>query len=420
MHFRSLPLAARAYVLAVIGAGVALVVWSTRGPVDHPWLFVGLLLASVIVHTVKIKLTEAASTFSIGYAVSFAALLLLGLQGAIWIVMAGAYAQCTVHVKVRSPWYQIAFSVFVLALSMAAAAQVLERTGGNFLYGPADIVIPSIMASSLAYFLANSLLMATVIALTTARTPMQVWDHDFLWGAPNYFIGTLVATVAVQTIQTVTRFGATPASPRPPNTALIVLAALGFLTFRVYTVYVRQLNETMTDPLTRLPNRRSLAAHAASEIARAARAGQAFAVVMADVDRFKQINDSFGHQKGDELLGLIADGFRRNLRPYDFCARYAGDEFVVILPGCDAELAKARAEEIAGTIAASPLKLPDGETSPVSVSLGVAAFPADGKTYEDLLAVADARMYRRKAQEKKAREAAAAQPTMINDTSYSR
>jgi diguanylate cyclase (GGDEF)-like protein len=136
---------------------------------------------------------------------------------------------------------------------------------------------------------------------------------------------------------------------------------------------------------------------------------------MADVDRFKQINDTYGHQKGDELLGLIADGFRRNLRPYDFCARYAGDEFVVILPGCTAEQATERAEAIASTIAASPLTLANGDTSPVSVSLGVAAFPADGKTYEDLLAVADARMYRRKAQDKKAREPAAAP-----DTTYSR
>jgi diguanylate cyclase (GGDEF)-like protein len=408
MDFRSLPLAARGYVLAVILAGVALAAWAAmHGPLHRPLAFLAFLLASVIVATVKIKITEAASTFSIGYAVSFAALVLLDMPAAIWIVMAGAYAQCTVRVKVRSPWYQTAFSVSVLALSMAAAGVVLDWTGGHSVYGPADIVIPSIMASSLAYFLTNSLLMATVIALTTARTPMQVWDHDFLWGAPNYFSGALVATVS---IQSVTRFGLP---------SVIILAVLAFLTFRIYTGYVRRLDEALTDPLTRLPNRRSLASQAEVEIARASRAGQPFAVVMADVDRFKQINDTYGHQKGDELLGLIADGFRRNLRPYDFCARYAGDEFVVILPGCDAELAAHRAEDIAMTIAALPLALANGEKSPVSVSLGVAAFPADGKTYEDLLAVADARMYRRKAQEKKARDAPAA-PAGATDTTYSR
>jgi len=396
MHLRSLPFAARTYILAVIAAGVLLAAWSAvLGPLGRPMWFIALLLASIFIHTVKIELTGSASTFSISYAVSFGALLLLGAKGAIWIVMAGAWAQCSVNVKVRNPWYQTAFSASVLASSMAAAAVVLRATGGAAVDGPADVVIPSIMTASLAYFLTNSLLMATVIALTTARPTMQVWDHDFVWGAPNYFIGALVGTVAVQSAS---RFGLT---------SVILLAALGFLTFRIYNIYVRRLDEALTDPVTRLPNRRSLAAHAETEIARAMRCTQPFAIVMADVDRFKQINDSYGHQKGDELLGLIADGFRRHLRPYDFCARYGGDEFVVILPGCTMEMAGQRADAMGATIAASPLPLPNGETTPVSVSLGVAACPADGKSYEDLLAVADARMYRRKALDRKARVAAA-------------
>jgi diguanylate cyclase (GGDEF)-like protein len=197
--------------------------------------------------------------------------------------------------------------------------------------------------------------------------------------------GAFVATVAVQS------------AFQNRGLRVIVLASLLFLTYRLYSGYVRRLDESLTDPLTRLPNRRSLASHAETEIARASRSEQPFAVVMGDVDRFKQINDTYGHQKGDEVLGLIADGFRRHLRPYDFCARYAGDEFVLILPGCTAEMAAQRAETIAATIADSPLTLPDGESSSLSVSLGVAAFPADGRRIEDLLAVADARMYRRKA-----------------------
>src|SRR5262245_1413159 len=246
MNFGSLPLAARAYILAVILlavilAGVSLAAWWSIGhPLDESWKFVPLLCASLIVHTVKIELTGAASTFSIGYAVSFAALLLLGTNGAIWIVMAGAWAQCTLRMKVQNPWYQTAFSVSVLALSMAAAGLVLSLTHGPTVSGPADVVIPSMMVSSPAYFLPNSLLMATVIALTTARTPMQVWDHALLWGAPTYFIGALVATVAVQSAG---RFGLP---------SVIILAALGFLTLRIYIVYRRRVDEAMTDPLTRL------------------------------------------------------------------------------------------------------------------------------------------------------------------------
>jgi diguanylate cyclase (GGDEF)-like protein len=389
VNFAALPGAARVYIVAVIAAGGALASWSAlHGAFNSPVKFVALLAASVIIATVKIEFTAASSTFSLGYAVGFASLLLLGPGAAVWIAMASAWAQCSLNVKVRTTWYQAAFSMSVLALSMEAAGLTLARTGGTALSGPADIVIPSIMAASLAYFVVNSLLMATVIALTTARAPIQVWDREFLWGAPNYFVGALVATVAVQSA---TRFGIT---------SVVLLVALLFLTFRLYNMYVRRLDEALTDPLTRLPNRRSLATHAETEIARATRGGQPFAIVMADVNRFKQINDTYGHQKGDEVLGIIADGFRRNLRPYDFCARYAGDEFVLILPGCTAEMASHRAEMIATTIAESPLVLPNGDYSPLSVSLGVAAFPADGRSYEDLLAVADARMYRRKAQSK--------------------
>src|SRR6202008_2485710 len=119
----------------------------------------------------------------------------------------------------------------------------------------------------------------------------------FLSSAPNYFIGAFVATVAVQSTS---QYGAS---------SVIVLASLLILTFRLYSGYVRRLDEALTDPLTRLPNRRSLAAHAETEIARASRSGHPFAVVMGDVDRFKQINDTYGHPKGDEVLGLIADGF---------------------------------------------------------------------------------------------------------------
>ena len=71
---------------------------------------------------------------------------------------------------------------------MEMAGQTLGWTGGRNLDGPADIVIPSIVASALIYFLANSVLMAVVIGITSRRSIVKVWDQDFLWGAPNYFI----------------------------------------------------------------------------------------------------------------------------------------------------------------------------------------------------------------------------------------
>jgi diguanylate cyclase (GGDEF)-like protein len=268
-------------------------------------------------------------------------------------------------------------------LSMEATALTLARTGGQALNGPADIVIPSVMASAFAYFAVNSLLMAIVIALTSGRKVIQVWDRDLMWGAPNYIIGAFVATAAVQSVS---RFGPTSG---------VVLVPL-FLTYRLYKVSLGRIAESRTDPLTQLPNRRVLASHAETEIARASRSGQPLAFVMVDVDRFKLINDTYGHRKGDEILTIIAQCLRHGLRPYDICARHGGDEFVLVLSGCTAEMAEQRAEELTAAIGAVSPPIPGGTPLSISVSIGVAAYPADGRTYEDLLAVADARMYQRK------------------------
>jgi diguanylate cyclase (GGDEF)-like protein len=385
MKFSALPLLARAYVGLIAAAGLALAVMAaTTGAFDRPLLLLALVVASIVVHTVKIELTASSSTLSLGYAVTFASLLILGGPAAILTTMAGGWAQCTLNTKTRSPWYQTVFSISTLLLSMESAALTLAWTGGRALNGPADIVIPSVMASALAYFAVASLLMAVVIALTSGRPVIRVWDREFLSGAPNYIIGAFVATAAVQSVS---RFGGV--------TSVIVLAPL-FFTYRLYKVYLPLIAESRTDPLTQLPNRRFLAAHAEAEIARASRSGQPLALVMVDVDRFKLINDTYGHQKGDEVLNLIADCLRRGLRPYDVCARYAGDEFVLILSGCTAAMATQRADDFATAIAGTSPAVPgDGKLS-VSASLGVAAYPGDGLTYEDLVAAADARMYQRK------------------------
>jgi diguanylate cyclase (GGDEF)-like protein len=384
MKFSTLPLLARLYVGLVAAAGLVLAaVAATQGAFQRPLVLAALVVASIVFHTVKIELTASTSTLSLGYAVTFASLLILGGPAAILTTMAGGWAQCTLNTKVKSPWYQTVFSISALLLSMESAALTLAWTGGRALNGPADIVVPSVMASALAYFAVNSLLMAMVIALTSGRPVIRVWDRDFLWGAPNYVIGAFVATAAVQSVS---RFGVS---------SVVVLAPL-FFTYRLYKSYVGRIAESHTDPLTQLPNRRFLASHAETEIARAARSGQPLSLIMVDVDRFKLINDTYGHQKGDEVLNLIADCLRRGLRPYDLCARYAGDEFVLILSGCTSTMAAQRADDLAAAIEGASPAMAGDKTLAVSASIGVASYPTDGRTYEDLVAAADARMYQRK------------------------
>jgi diguanylate cyclase (GGDEF)-like protein len=225
------PPAARAFIAAVIAAGGALVVASIwRGPLGQPLVLGALILLSIGANAIKIKLPvgRSTSTLSLGYAVNFATLLALGPGAAIWVTTAGGWAQCTFNITVRNPWYRTLFSVSSLVLSMEIGARVLAWTGGATAHP--SLAIPSIAASAFVYFLCNSLLIATVVALSTRQSLLRVWDQEYLWGAPNYFVGAFVATIAVQGVHAL-GYG-----------AFALLVPL-FLTYRLYKVYLGRMED---------------------------------------------------------------------------------------------------------------------------------------------------------------------------------
>ncbi len=148
------------------------------------------------------------------------------------------------------------------------------------------------------------------------------------------------------------------------------------------------------DALTGLPNRSLLLAQADHAMATAARNGGALAVLFIDLDRFKQVNDSLGHPAGDALLQGVAGRLRRALRASDIAGRLSGDEFVVVLPQCDADQARHMAERLQALLA-EPMTIA-GSALSVSASVGIALFPADGLAMETLLQRADMAMYQAK------------------------
>ncbi len=153
--------------------------------------------------------------------------------------------------------------------------------------------------------------------------------------------------------------------------------------------------EAVRDPLTGLHNRRQLERTLAAE--RRHRAGDLeSAVVVVDIDRFKDVNDRFGHAAGDEVLRAVAGVLRRATRDGDTVARMGGEEFVLVLPGAGAGRAVERAEEIRRDCAALQHVL-GGETVTVTVSAGVAAGPVGGARSDALLAAADRALYSAKA-----------------------
>ncbi len=149
----------------------------------------------------------------------------------------------------------------------------------------------------------------------------------------------------------------------------------------------------ITDGLTELYNHRYL--HEAMErtLDRCQRDDQSLALIMLEIDNFKRFNDTYGHQRGDEVLRIVADLLRKSSRTSDFVARYGGDEFMVVLPNTSKTSAQDIAERIRRTVEAYPFLLGENIVTSVTLSVGIAASPDDGTTVEAVVQAVDSAQY---------------------------
>jgi diguanylate cyclase (GGDEF)-like protein/putative nucleotidyltransferase with HDIG domain len=174
-------------------------------------------------------------------------------------------------------------------------------------------------------------------------------------------------------------------------------------------IFEQTQEDSLTDPLTALPNMRFMFMHLSRELARAERLKSEVSLLVMDLDNFKEINDTYGHHTGDRALREVASVLRAGIRPYDICVRYAGDEFIVVLSGCGADEAERKRLELQKAVQDLEFDVRPGRRLPLGMSVGAAVFPHDGEVYEMLLATADGRMYRDKARRKRADTSRAAQ-----------
>jgi len=174
---------------------------------------------------------------------------------------------------------------------------------------------------------------------------------------------------------------------------LVQITALAVATLNLQT---KLESQSIRDPLTGLFNRHFMQMSMEREMARASRRRQIMAVLMLDVDHFKRFNDTHGHVAGDAVLKSIAEVFKNCIRAEDIACRYGGEEFTIILPDTTVEGACDRADAILQAIA--QLKVTDGGEifSDLTISIGLAFFPGDGDTSDQLLQRADAALYRAK------------------------
>jgi diguanylate cyclase (GGDEF)-like protein len=189
--------------------------------------------------------------------------------------------------------------------------------------------------------------------------------------------------------------GVDPSGFADDPSAVIVTAAASFglvaFAHALLKAESQKRTESVFDSLTGLPNRRSLEARFTELRAEARRSSAPLALLLCDLDLFKSVNDEHGHQRGDAVLVAAGQAIRRALRASEQVYRVGGEEFLVLLPGCDLDLALPVAERVRAAIAAAE---PAG--LPITTSVGVAAAGGHALDFDDLFRAADAALYEAK------------------------
>ncbi len=182
---------------------------------------------------------------------------------------------------------------------------------------------------------------------------------------------------------------------RTADIAYYILNLLGFFLLGLFLIKLttRTLGKleklAFFDPLTGVYNRRFIEEYLKEEFRKGKRIKNEFSLLLIDLNDFKQINDRFGHSEGDMVLKKVADELKCNLREYDLIGRWGGDEFLIVLP----YISSNNVLEVVSKL--SDLRIKHRDIT-VSLSVGYACYPVDGRTLEELISVADERMYKAK------------------------
>jgi diguanylate cyclase (GGDEF)-like protein len=336
-----------------------------------------ILACATLAQQFKVKSPKHQSYYTTTIFFTGAAILLQPL----FVVLIVVAAHAVEAIRVRQRWYIQAFNVanFVTcSLVSSGLFHLAARADG--LFGPRALLAAA--SAGIVFVLLNHVLTALVImwarGVPLSRTGTLDWDN----------IGTDLALMSVGILAAILWLSNPFAVP-------LALCPL-FLIYRSLMVpTLRQ--EARTDTKTALANMKHWNEVASLEIERAGRFKRPLSVVLADLDLLREVNNRHGHLAGDQMIRRVADAIRGVVREYDLPARFGGDEFAILMPEAGLEEATAVAERLRQAVAAIELKTGDSNRVAVTISIGLAVFPAHGRTPSEMLAAADRAVYQAKA-----------------------
>ena len=374
-----LPRAARLYVLTILAVGTGVLLWSipflphTR----EDWLTFGFLTLCAAVAQLFPVVGPRNEAYQLTFVFVFAGLLLLP-PGALALLI--VIALIPEWIKTRKPWYIQSFNVGNFLIDALVARALFVAVGGvpgDSLWRPSAL-LAAVLAAALLTLL-NRLLLATVLRLARGHS----WREAGLFEPSNFLIDGALACVG---IIVGLLWQASPWS-------VTLVGAPLFLMYKALGTAKLQ-EQARTDAKTGLYNARHFYQVLREELHRARRFERPLAVVVADMDLLRNINNTYGHLAGDVVLKGVADIIKRGLREYDLAARFGGEEFAILLPECDARQGLAVAERLRRQVEATRFVVATS-VQPIraTLSLGIASFPAHGLQADGLIHQADLAVY---------------------------
>ena len=369
-----LPTSARNYLFSLWAAATAATLLVALRSESTPWRSLLILLFAASTVQYFAELGPGNQVFHSGLAFTIAAVLLLPPKLAVVVCVVQHLPDWA---RRRYAWYIQTFNIANYVLSALAASTVWRLLGA----GATDTRPGAIAAATVTgavFVVVNHFLLARMLRHARGRSlaDTRLFNLDGLTG------GAALAAVGIAFAFTI---------DRDPLLAIVIALPLLLVQRALIVPLLRE--EAARDHKTGLLNSRGLERAAEHELQRALRFSRPLSLIVCDVDGLRAINNSHGHLAGDAALTVVADTLYAELRDYDLCGRFGGDEFVVVLPETGLEDALEVAQRIETAVAARTVSAGRAEFA-VTVSIGVAsATPGHEFRLETLLAEADAAMY---------------------------